>query len=79
MAIENSVFYYFGSTFVGNINIFDCHQSSVIRDGQCKGVVMMKFPYTFLTFCMLGNFAWVSLFIINIFTKFFQEFNESGK
>ena len=29
MAIENSVSNYFWSTFVDNIDVFDCHQSSV--------------------------------------------------
>ena len=29
MAIKNSVFNYFWSTFVDNIDVFDCHQSGV--------------------------------------------------
>ena len=29
MAIEKSVSYYFWSTFVDNIDVFDCHQSGV--------------------------------------------------
>ena len=51
---------YFLSTFVDSSNIFDCRQSCVIEAGQCKDVAMIKFPYTFLTFCMLGNFAFLS-------------------